>query len=134
MIRVVVGLLPILHGIVHLIYFGQAQRYFEMQAGMVWPDGSWAFSRVMSEKAARAVAATGCLISAISYLGAGVGVLADLGWWRPVVVIGASVSTVLFVLFWDGRLKKLGERGVFGVLINVAVLLSVLVFDWPQLH
>ena len=133
MMRVVAGLLPILHGIVHLIYFGQAQRYYEMQVGMAWPDGSWAFSRVMSEEAARSTAAVGCLIPGIAFLGAGIGILANLGWWRLVIVIGAASSTALFVLFWDGKLRKLGERGLIGVAMNIAVLLLVLVFRWPPL-
>jgi hypothetical protein len=134
MIRVVAGLLPILHGIVHLIYLGQAQRYYEMQAGMIWPDGSWLFSRLVGEKAVRSLAALGCLLAAVGFVGAGVGVLANLGWWRPVVVIAAATSTAVFVAFWDGKLHKLGERGLFGILINIAVLLLVLVFRWPSLH
>ena len=42
MVRILVSLLVILHGLVHLLYFGQSARLFELQPGMGWPDGSWA--------------------------------------------------------------------------------------------
>ena len=42
MFRIIFGIFIILHGLVHLLYFGQSTRYFELQPGMVWPDGAWA--------------------------------------------------------------------------------------------
>ena len=50
------GIFILLHGLVHLLYFGQSARYFEMQQGMVWPDGSWAFSRLFGEIGSRNLA------------------------------------------------------------------------------
>ena len=53
MIRVVFGIIVILHGLVHLLYFGQSARFFELQQGMVWPSGSWAFSKFLGDGTAR---------------------------------------------------------------------------------
>jgi hypothetical protein len=41
------GIFLVLHGLVHLLYFGQSARYFELKPGMTWPDGAWAFSRLL---------------------------------------------------------------------------------------
>ncbi len=41
--QIVVGVFLILHGLVHLLYAGQALRYFELRPGMTWPDASWLF-------------------------------------------------------------------------------------------
>jgi hypothetical protein len=36
------GIFFILHALVHLLYAGQALRYFELRPGLTWPDGAWA--------------------------------------------------------------------------------------------
>jgi hypothetical protein len=42
MVRILFGVFVLLHGLVHLLYLGQSARYFELQPGLAWPDGSWA--------------------------------------------------------------------------------------------
>ena len=50
MATVIFGVFLMLHGLVHLLYLGQSQRFFELQPGMTWPDGpgrsrdSWAMA------------------------------------------------------------------------------------------
>lgn len=53
MLRFIVSVFIVLHGMAHLLYFGQSRRLFELQAGMVWHDGSWAFSKFLGEDATR---------------------------------------------------------------------------------
>ncbi len=43
--RIIAGILFLLHGLVHLLYFGQSLRFFELQPDMIWPDNSWLFSK-----------------------------------------------------------------------------------------
>jgi hypothetical protein len=38
--RIVFGILLLIHGLIHLLYSGQSARRFELQPGMVWPDGA----------------------------------------------------------------------------------------------
>ena len=40
MLNIVIGVFIILHGLVHMLYFGQSRKFFELQPGMTWPDGS----------------------------------------------------------------------------------------------
>jgi hypothetical protein len=132
-LRFIVGVFILLHGLVHLLYFGQGWRLFELQPGMVWPKGSWAFSRLLGAEATRLLASIACLVAAIGFVAGGAGILAKQAWWRPVIVGAAAFSAAIFVLFWNGKLQRLDNQGAIAILINVAILVAVLVLHWPDL-
>jgi hypothetical protein len=132
MLKILVGVFMVLHGLVHMLYFGQSGRFFELQTGMVWPDGSWAFSRLLGEEATRWLASTACVLAAIGFVVGGVGIFVSQAWWRSVVVGAAVFSGVIFILFWDGGLQNLDDKGGIGLLIDVAILVGVLLFNWPD--
>jgi hypothetical protein len=132
MLRFIFGAFIVLHGLVHLLYFGQSQRLFELQPGMVWPDGSWVFSKLFGEAVSRVLASVACLLAALGFVAGGVAIFLGQSWWRPVVVGSAAFSAALFVLFWNGRLKKLPDQGAIAILINMAILLVVLILQWPD--
>jgi hypothetical protein len=121
-----------LHGLVHLLYLGQSRRLFELQAGMVWPDGSWAFSRLLGDGATRWLATIACGLAAVGFVAGGVGILARQPWWRPVVVGAAALSSVVYILFWNGKMQRLDNQGGIGILINIAILVAVLILRWPN--
>jgi len=100
---------------------------------MVWPDGSWAFTRLFGDEATRVLASILCVLAAIGLVVGGIGIFVSQAWWRPVVVGSAAFSAVIFILFWDGQLKALANKGLLGILINLAVLVILLVFRWPHL-
>jgi hypothetical protein len=133
MIRIILGAFLVLHGLVHLLYFGQSQRFFKLQPGMVWPDGSWVFSRFLGEAITRNLASILLILAAIGLVVGGIGIFAKQAWWRPVVVSVAAFSSVIYLLFWDGALQNLDNKGWIGILINLAILAAVLVFQWPNL-
>lgn len=131
MIRIILGVFLVLHGLVHLLYLGQSQRIFELQPGMVWPDGSWLFSRFWADGTVRGVTAVALIVAAIGFVASGIGLFGQQAWWRPVLV-GASVfSSVLYLLLWDGGWQHLDDKGGVGVLINVVVVTAVLIFNQP---
>jgi uncharacterized membrane protein YphA (DoxX/SURF4 family) len=133
MLRVAFGLFIVLHGLVHLLYFGHARRLFELQPGMAWPDGSWAFAKVLGEDATRTVASIAMIVAAVAFLAGGAAVLLKGGWWRPALVGAAGFASVVFVLLWDGQFQNLDDKGGIGLLINVAILVAVLILRWPDL-
>ena len=133
MLRSLLGVFLVLHGLVHLLYFGQSQRLFELQPGMVWPDGAWAFSKLLGDKATRSLASVSCLLAAVVYVAGGAAILTHQAWWRPVVVAAAAFSSAVFILFWDGKKQGLNNQGLLAVLINLAILVAVLIFRWPDL-
>lgn len=131
-VRLIVGVFVVLHGLVHLLYVGQSQRLFELQPGMIWPDGSWIFSRLLGDPRARLLATGLLVMAAVGFVAGGVGILAGQPWWRPLAVGTAAFSATLFVLFWDGGWQNLDDKGAFALLINAAILAAVLVFQWPD--
>ena len=133
MIRILVGIFIVLHGLIHLLYFGQSSRLFELQPGMVWPDGSWALSVLLGDNATRWLASISCILAAVGLVIGGAGIFLGQSWWRTAVVAPAVFSSVLFILFWNGRMQHLDSQGGVGLLIDVAILVSVLVLRWPKL-
>ena len=73
MLRIIIGVFLVLHGLVHLLYCGQSQRMFELQAGMLWPDGSWAFSGMLGDVRARVLATFLLALAAIAFVAGGAG-------------------------------------------------------------
>ena len=129
MLRIAIGVFIVLHGLVHLLYSGQSQRLFELQPGMVWPDGSWAFSRLVGDETTRMLASIFMVLAAIGFVAGGAGILVRQTWWRPVVLGSAAFSAAIVVLFWNGTMQKLNDQGAIALLINLAILVAVLVWE-----
>lgn len=132
MVRIIFGIFIVLHGLVHLLYLGQSQGAFELQPGLTWPDGAWAFSRVVGDETARKLASVLLVLAAIGFVAGGVGILAGQAWWRSPVVGSAVLSAILYILLWNGQVQRLDDQGAFGILINIAILIAVLVLRWPH--
>ena len=132
MLRYITGGFLILHGLVHLLYFGQSWRIFQLQPGLLWPDGSWVFSRLLGNDPTRVVASFSLVMAAIGLVVGGIAILVGQAWWQPVVVGSLIFSSILYLVMWNGRIEWLSDQGVIGVLINIAILIAVLVFRWPQ--
>lgn len=130
--NIVVGVFLILHGLVHLLYSGQAARFFELRSGMAWPDGSWAVSGLFGVEPTRILASVACLLAAVGLVVAGIALFAAQAWWRPVVITAAIFSALIFVVFWHGQAQALSEKGLFAILINIAILVSLTLFRWPR--
>ena len=134
MIRIIFAVFLVLHGLVHLLYFGQSARYFELQPGMVWPDGAWAFSRLLGNETTRLLASIFLVLAGIGFAIGGAGILVRQAWWRTVVVGVAAFSAVIYFLLWDGAWQHLDNKGWVGILINVTILAVVLVLQWPNIE
>ena len=132
MINILFGIFFVLHGLVHMLYFGQSGRYFELQDGMVWPDGSWAFSQLLGNVGVRNLASVLLVLAAIGFVVGGIGIFAKQAWWRPIIIAVAIFSSAIYVLFWDGGLQHLDNKGGVGILINLAILVAIFIFQWPK--
>ena len=130
MLRITLGVFIVLHGLVHLLYFGQSARTFELQPGMVWPHGTWAFSRLLGNGNSRTLACISLALAAVGFIVSGLGIFLQQTWWRPVVVGSAVFSSAIFILFWDGSTQHLDNKGAIGILINAAILVSMLLLRW----
>jgi hypothetical protein len=119
----------LLHGLVHLLYAGQSLRQFELRPGMVWPDGSWALSRLLGDNLTRWLAAFTSLVAAIGFMAGGLGLILGQAWWLLLVVIAAVISSVMYVLLWDGKRQNLSDQGGVGLVINLAIIFVLLVLE-----
>jgi hypothetical protein len=118
----------VLHGLVHLLYFAQSARRFQLKPGMTWPAASWLLAKPLGEKATRTFAcAVSVLVAAGLALGAA-GLVSGQPWWRSLVVVSAAVSALLFVACWDGRRQNLDGQGGIGILIDMIILVMAFVF------
>ena len=128
---IALGIFLILHGFVHLLYAGHCRRLYSLSPGLQWPDGSWGLSRLLGNDATRTVVAALLLLAALGFAAGGLGLLIGLEAWRPVIVVASVFSSLLYIALWDGTGRALSGQGVFGLLINLAVLAVLLVLKWP---
>jgi hypothetical protein len=127
-----IGIFTILHGLVHLLYFGQSRKLFKLRPDLNWPEGSWAFSKLLGDEKTRSIANISFILSAIVFVAGGIGMLIKHGWWPPIVIVSAAFSSVSIILFWDGKMKKLNDKGGIGLLINIAFLVAIIILQWPS--
>lgn len=133
MLRYIIGIIFILHGLVHLLYAGHSRGLFELTPGLAWPSGSWAFARLLGDGATKTLATVLLVLAAAGFVAGGGAVLFRQAWWRPVTVGVAIFSSAAYLLLWDGGLQKLDGKGGVGLLINLVILAALLVFHWPDL-
>ncbi len=125
MVQFSLGIFLMMHAVVHLLYAGQAGRLFELRPGLKWPEGSWLLRRMLEARALNTVATASMLLVGLAFLAAGVGTVAFQEWWRAATSGAAVFSALLFLVFWDGRLKELDAQGAVGVAIDLALLAAV---------
>jgi hypothetical protein len=126
-----IGIFIVLHGLVHLWYVVLSQRLIEFQAEMGWTGESWIFTPLLGDAVTRWLASVLCVLATIGFVAGGIGIFVQQEWWRPVVVGSSVLSTVIILLFWDGGMQMLVEKGLIALLINIAILVAVLVLRRP---
>jgi hypothetical protein len=72
-------------------------------------------------------------LAAIGFVVGGIGIFVKQAWWRPAVVGAAAFSALFIALFWDGGMQRLNDKGLIGLLINLAILAALLILRWPRL-
>jgi hypothetical protein len=122
---VVSGIFLILHALVHLLYAGQALRFFELRPGLAWPDGAWVFSRLLGDAATRNLAAVSLTLAALGFLTAGLGLFFGAEWARTVTLSAAGFSVLIYLLLWDGKFQALPDQGGVGILISLGIFVVV---------
>lgn len=132
-LRILLSIFFIAHGLVHLLYFAHSQRYFELAPGLAWPDRALLFSGWLGDEAIRRLAGLLLVLAAAAFTIGGGALLVRQGWWRWLVSGAAVVSILLYLAFWDGGLNRLPDKGGVGILINLGILAALLVFHWPAI-
>ena len=119
------------HGLVHLLYLGQALKVFQLQPGLTWPAGSWLFSKPIGDSATRTLASVLCVFTALAFVVGAAGLALNQSWWRSVTVAAAAFSGVVYLVLWNGKLQRLDQQGLVGLLLDAVIIAVVAIVRWP---
>ena len=119
MIRTLISVFLILHGIFHFWYVAVSLRLFEYKSWMGWSGESWLLTSRIGDGGTRAIAAVLYSLAAIGFMASGVGLLMQESWFRLVLVGSVVFSLIATLLFWDGKNSTMMfvEILILGVLI-----------------
>ena len=118
------GLFVAMHGLVHAMYVGQSLRWFELREGMTWPVGARYLSSI-PDATLKVSAAIAIGVSSLALVAGGIGIAMNAGWGATVTFVAAVVLSVLHFLLWDGDVKTLPDQGLYGVVINVGIVVWI---------
>jgi len=130
-LRPLFGVFVILHGLVHLWFVVLSQRLVAFQPEMGWTGRSWLLTGLIGDASTRLMASVAYTLATIAFVVGGAGLLAQGGWWRPILTGAALLSAAAILLLWDGVTQLLVPRGIIGLLIDLAILFVVLIARWP---
>lgn len=127
------GLFLLLFGLVHLYYCGCSQEVSRNPFWIKWPGNSYLFTYFFGSELNLILATLFCLLAAVGFITSGILVLLQQSSWNIMLMNSALLSSAVFALFWDGDSFQLGRKGGIIVMINLALLISQGMYQWPHL-
>jgi hypothetical protein len=121
--RIIFGIFFLLHGLVHLWFVVLSRDWVEFQSEMAWTGKSWLLSKTFGDDVTSITATILYSLAAASYVIASIGFLSIQEWTRSWMVLASIISITSILLFWDGSIDMLVEKGIIGFLISLAILL-----------
>ena len=122
MLNTFAGIFVILHGLVHLWYVVLSYQIVEYQPDMGWTGKSWFFSAFLQDSSVRSLAGILFIIAALLFIISGIGILSNAGWLSSVILIASVFSSIILILFWDGSMAMIVQKGIIGVIINLVLI------------
>lgn len=129
MFRALVGVFLALHGVVHVWYVVLSRGWIEVEDQMGWNGHSWLLSSVLPTETILTMASVLYVLVTLGFVLGGLGYALRRGWWEPVVVGAAFLSTAVILAMWDGGFDLLVEKGAAGVLINLVLIAAVVAVE-----
>ena len=116
------GLFLMLHGMVHFWYVTLSQGWVRYQPAMGWTGESWLLSSWAGDGVTRPLASVLFSASAVIFLAAGVGRWLDYDPSRLWLLAASLLSSLTLIVFWDGGVSQLVEKGLLGLVINLVLI------------
>ena len=128
---IIFGLFLIAHGWVHLLYIALARAWIPPDENIAWTGESWLLTPRLGLDTTRQLATVAYGATILCFTVAGMGVLLRQPWFVfwTVFACGLSIATILG--FWDRSLSRPLDKGLLGILIDIAILILVLGVGWP---
>ena len=123
LLKIILGVFIILHGLVHFWYVTLAAKLVEYKPEMGWTGNSWLLDAVIPPSIIRMVAVLLYTLAAIVFIINAFGFLLGKTWWNSGLLVAAVISTLTILLFFDGNGQMLIQKGLIGVIINLAIIL-----------
>jgi hypothetical protein len=120
--NIIMSALLVAQGWAHIWYVILSQRLIEYKDEMGWTGESWILSSLLGEPVTRHVSTLGYSLSLIGFILGGASLYMGKGWARTIILVSAAVSSATIATFWDGELSMLKEKGLIGLMINLAVI------------
>lgn len=129
MLRVLSGIFITLHGLVHLWYVVLSQEWIEFEPDMGWTSQSWLLSGLLEETVTRSLAGVIFMLATVAFVVSGIGIFAQADWWRTALLSSAIFSSASVLLYWDGSLEMIVEKGLIALLINVGIIIVLFLLE-----
>ena len=113
------------HGWAHIWYVILSKRIISYEDWMAWTGRSWLFTGIIGESMSLWIATVGYAGSLLGFIASGVLLFFGKPFWRPAALASALLSSSMILLFWDGELSMLKEKGIIGLLINIALMIYI---------
>lgn len=68
------------------------------------------------------------LAAIVGFTAVAIGLMNSTGWWRPVAIAAAAVSSLGLLLFWT---TPISSPVLSALVFNLMVLAALLIFHWP---
>jgi hypothetical protein len=123
------GIFITLHGLVHLWYVVLSQEWIEFEPDMGWTSQSWLLSGLLEETVTRSLAGVIFMLATVAFVVSGIGIFAQADWWRTALLSSAIFSSASVLLYWDGSLEMIVEKGLIALLINVGIIIVLFLIE-----
>jgi hypothetical protein len=104
------------------VYIASSRDWFGPDATWAWNGESWLLSGVLGRRWLLDFASVLFRLVAVGLAGGGIGYVLSHPWSEPLLVGSAGLSTVGYVLRWDGEFTQLPAKGVVGIVSNLGIL------------
>ncbi len=126
--KIVFVIIIFFHGLVHLLYIGQNKRYFKTQPDLAWPLDSWILSNLFNSNTISLIASISMGLLSLIFIISGFGLFIWQYWWRPSLLCAGIFSSIFYFLLWDGKFKRLHDQGIFGIVVNILLIVFLFIY------
>lgn len=119
MVRIVLGLAILAHGIGHVLFVANAWGYWRTDTG-----AGWFFNQIFpATSTTEGMFGLLWLVPLAGFLGGAWGYISNSQGWQPLLLASAAVSSILILLWWGGINTT---NAIFALLFNLIIIAVIM--------